>query len=193
LHLLLATGMVLALPGCWWLQLAGRPPDGGRLAAWRLERLGVVTFADATYQGVGPRVARTFAQALADALGRERAVLVAAPPPDVGFLGVGQAQRLGGAHRLDGLVTGQVLAHGVSAADAHARVVVGVRLLDANRGSIIWSRTVAGRASVPDAPTPEAGLELSAARAAKELIDDLLAPPSDAGRLVRRGVRRRGG
>jgi hypothetical protein len=193
LRLLLATGMVMALPGCWWLRLAGPSPDGGRLGAWRLERLGVVTFADATYQGVGPRVAGHFAQALAEALGRERAVLVATIPPDVGFLGVGQAQRLGAAHRLDGLVTGQVLAHGVSAADADARVVVGVRLLDANRGSIIWSRTVAGRASAPDAPTPEAGLELAAARAAKELIDDLLAPPSDAGRLVRRAVSRCGG
>jgi hypothetical protein len=193
LCLLLATGVVLALPGCWWLRLAGRTPDGGRLGAWRLERLGVVTFADATYQGVGPRVTRHFAQALADALGRERAVLVATTAPDVGFLGVGQAQRLGSVHRLHGLVTGQVLAHGVPAADADARVVVGVRLLDANRGSIIWSRTVAGRVGAPDAPTPEAGLELAAARAAKELIDDLLAPPSDAGRLVRRAVRRCGG
>ncbi|MEB3328850.1 MAG: hypothetical protein VKQ33_06420 [Candidatus Sericytochromatia bacterium] len=183
-HLGLTAAMLLVLPGCWWLGAGLRPIAGSRLGAWGLERLGVVNFTDATYQGVGPRVAGLFAQALAGALGAGRVVWVVTSAPDVGLLGVGQARRLGGAHRLDGLVTGRVLAHSVTAPQAEARVVVGVRLLDANRGSIIWSLTVAGRAGVPDARTPEAGLELAAARAAKELIDDLLAPPPDAGGLA---------
>ncbi|MEB3222310.1 MAG: hypothetical protein VKS61_09560 [Candidatus Sericytochromatia bacterium] len=172
--------LLLSLTGCWWLRGVPAPPDGSRLGAWQLSRLGVVTFADATYQDAGPRVGRLFAEALAASLGASRAVLLATGGADVGFIGVGQAQRLGTSHGVDGLVTGQVLVHGPEGEAPGASVVVGVRLLDANRGSIIWSRTVAGHAGAPEAATLDANLELAAARAAKELIDDLLAPPPDA-------------
>jgi hypothetical protein len=148
-----------------------------------MERLGVVTFADATYQGLGPHVTKLFARALAEALGDERVALLATTGADVGFVGVGQAQRLARPRQLHGLVTGQVLAH--ARGPSGARAVVGVRLLDANRGSIIWSRTVTGRTGATDTSTPNADLDMACTRAAKELINDLLAPPPDAAGGVR--------
>lgn len=174
-----------ATSGCWWMKPAvpERPePPRSRLAAWSLARVGVVAFGDATHQAVGPRVAASFQRELARRLGEDRIVAVAGAAGDVGLLGVGQAQRLGKGHGVDGLVTGQVLFYAHQRRQGRVLVTVALRLLDANRGSIIWSRTATGQASIrdPSAPALDAAYDEATTRAAKEFIDDLLAPPPQA-------------
>lgn len=175
---LLALALAVPLSGCWLLRPRGA--DGGsRLAAWRIERLAVVPFADATYQGVGGRVSSIVAEALAARLGAASVTSLTTTDPDIGFIGVGQAQRLGKGAGVQGLVVGQVLAHGETPAREAVRVVLGLRLLDATRGSIIWTRTVPGTVGVSATSPREAALDRATALAAKEFIDDLSAPAPD--------------
>lgn len=199
----LALAAVLALSGCWlWQKATPQQPDppGSRLAAWSLDRLGVVEFGDVTHQNVGMRHTMIFQRELGQRVGPDR-IVFAAPPADttaaqrkeyVGLVGIGTARKLGATHQVDGLVAGNVLAHAWQRRQARILVTVAVRLLDANRGSIIWSRTATGAASVRDASSAqlEAGYDEAITKAAKEFIDDLLASPSQA-RATRDGDRRR--
>lgn len=191
-HFLSRSGLLLACllvahatGGCWWMRQPApeRPePPRSRLAAWRFEKVGVVAFGDATHQAVGGRVAGAFRRELTRRLGEEHIVAVVGGGGDVGLLGVGQAQRLGKAFGVDGLVTGQVLSYAHQRRQARILVTVALRLLDARRGSIIWSRTASGAASIRDssAPALDAAFDEATTRAAKEFIDDLLAPPPQA-------------
>lgn len=197
-HALAAVLVAQAIAGCWWMKPAvpeAPAPPASRLAAWRFGKVGVVAFGDVTHQAVGGRVAGAFRRELAGRLGEEKVVAVEGGQADVGLLGVGQAQRLGRTFGVDGLVTGQVLFYAYQRRQARILVTVALRLLDANRGSIIWSRTATGAASIrdPSAPALEAAYDEATNRAAKEFIDDLLAPPSQAnapGRRDPRGRRR---
>lgn len=193
LILMLALSAALALNGCWlWQKAAPKPPDppGSRLAAWAIDRLGVVEFGDVTHQAVGMRHTTIFMRELGRRVGPER-VTFAGPPAEstvggrkefIGLVGIGTARKLGATHHVAGLVAGNVLAHAWQRRQARVLVTVAVRLLDANRGSIIWSRTATGAASVRDASSTqlEAGFDEATTRAAKEFIDDLLASPPQA-------------
>lgn len=195
-HVLAAVVVAQAVGGCWWMKPAAPEapaPPASRLAAWRFARVGVVAFGDVTRQAVGGRVAGLFRRELAGRLGEETVVAVEGERADVGLLGIGQAQRLGRAFGVDGLVTGQVLYYAYQRRQARILVTVALRLLDANRGSIIWSRTATGAASIrdPSAPALEAAYDEATTRAAKEFIDDLLAPPPQASAPGDRGPRGR--
>ena len=197
-HFVFRSGLALACllaiqatGGCWWMRQPApeRPePPSSRLAAWRFDKVGVVAFGDATHQAVGPRVAGAFRRELEGRLGAGRIVAVEGSDADVGLLGVGQAQRLGRFFGVDGLVTGQVLSWAHQRRQSRILVTVALRLLDANRGSIIWSRTATGVASIREssALALDAAFEEATTRAAKEFIDDLLAPPPQADRPGRR-------
>ncbi|MEB3196031.1 MAG: hypothetical protein VKP62_02400 [Candidatus Sericytochromatia bacterium] len=170
-----AVALPLLLSGCWWLRvLPFHPHANTRVSQWGLNRLAVVDFADATFQGMGARVAAGFADELRQAFGPFAVVAIAGQGPDVGLLGIHQARRLGAQHHVDALLTGQVLAFRRADPVVGCELVVALRLLDANRGSIIWSRTADGRTGPALAVDQQD--QAATALAAKEFLDDLLAP-----------------
>jgi hypothetical protein len=176
--------MALSTSGCWWLREAppakDRPPIG--MAARGLSRLGVVTFGDATNQQLGSSVTAVFRQELATGVGKEwvRAEALDEPPlgpRPVGFIGVSQAQQLGRLNRVDGLLSGQVLAHQYQRGLGRVWVSVSLRLLEANRGTIMKSGSATGTAPVRSPHDINASFDVATHLAAKEFIHDLLGSP----------------
>ena len=180
LHLVLLSGvMALVCSGCWWFRQA---PPPGRLAVWEVRRLAVVNFADATGQDIGQRVSQTFQGELANALGKEwvRHHQLEAPPsapPPVGLIGISQAQQLGRLNQVDALLSGQVVVYQWQQSQGRVWVTVRLRLLETQRGTILWSRTATGTAPVQQPSELNAGFNVATRLAAKEFIDDLLVTP----------------
>jgi hypothetical protein len=171
----------LVTSGCWWLSRIFGPPT--RLSAWSIERVGVVQFTDLTNHGAGKHVADVFRRELAAAWGEDRVRPVSGPDNAVGLIGIGQAQQLGKSNGVEALLTGQVLAFGRQPRSGRVWVSVSLRLLEAGRGSIIWSRNATGTTSVADDASPtafDAALDVATVLATKEFIHDLLAPPTQA-------------
>jgi hypothetical protein len=188
---LLSLFLVLAPSGCWWLRQAPPPdrpnPSQARLAKWGVSRLAVVEFSDATRQNVGTRVADTFRNEMAIALGKEwvrlNTMTMPAGPQPVGLIGVSQAQQLGRLNDVNGIVSGQVLAYHYQRKTGRVWVSVSLRLLETTRGTIIWSRNATGMASVrADQPITEdelnSGYNVAIRLAAKEFIHDLVGNPT---------------
>jgi hypothetical protein len=172
-RMVLVLGVALTTSGCWWLDRFFQPPT--RLAAWKVERIGVVPFSDGTATGAAPRVTEGFRLALARAIGPERVRTVTGLE---GLIGIGQAQQAGRSAGVDALLTGHMLAYGRQPRLGRVWVVVSLRLLEAGRGSIIWSRNATGTYPVGDEADPNAALDVATELAAKELTHDLLVPPT---------------
>lgn len=157
------------LDGCAWLGRFFHGPEPiSRLQAWNVHRLGVVKFADGTNQGAGDRVTRIFQATLAASLGSDNVRL--ASGNDTGLIGVGQALKISRLLDVDALLTGQVVAFDPQPRQGRAWVSVSTRLLEAGRGSIIWSRNTTGHV-----PLSDLALNAATELAAKELLHDFTA------------------
>lgn len=191
--LLLSTAMALATSGCWWLQKqpveqptptpmpTPSPPAHG-LVAKGIITVGIVSFGDATNQGVGQRVAGVFRETLSAALGREwvRQHDLSEPPGaprPIGFIGISQAQQLGRLNQVDGLLSGQVLAYQWQRPQGRVWVSVSLRLLEAARGTIIWSRNAKGTFPARSPAELDHGFNEATHLAAKEFVHELLGSP----------------
>ena len=178
---MLSSVLALATSGCWWFRQGPpapeRPPQG--LTVRGISKLGVVPFGDATNQGVGPRVTRIFRQQMGDTIGKEwvrQTDLVEPPqgPRAIGFIGVSQAQQLGRLNQVDGLLSGQVLAYHWQRSLGRVWVSVSLRLLEASRGTIIWSRNARGTFPARSPAELDDGFNEATHIAAKEFVHDLL-------------------
>lgn len=168
------------LAGCWSVRtFVPGSPSNTRLAWWHVNTLGVVTFEDATYQGVGKETASLFADTLAYETWPKRVRPINTRPPEIGFLDIGQTRRIGRLQQSQALVTGRVMLYSWDENTRVAEIVVAARLLETDRGSIIWSRTVSGRSQSSVFLPPDRNNEFrhATALAAKEFSRDLLAPP----------------
>lgn len=193
LRLLLSLTLAQALTGCWGLQFF-RPwvPGNSRLAAWNYHHLGVATFDDATFQATGEKTAHIFTETLARELGGVSVKHLSTRPPDVGFFDFGQTKKVSRAYGVQGILTGRVMLHQWDPRERIAEIVVASRLMDGDRGFIIWARTVTGRSQAPPLVIVDRKAEFrrATASAAKELVDDLLAPPVQNAFLPDGGERR---
>lgn len=179
--LLLSSLLAISTSGCWWLRQGPaapeRPPTA--LAARGVSHLGVVTFGDATNQQLGDRVTDVFRLEMAQAVGKDWVRLqdLDEPPQGprpIGFIGVSQAQQLGKLNKVDALLSGQVLAYQWQRSLGRVWVSVSLRLLEATRGTIIWSRNATGTYPTRSSAELDAGFNEATHLAAKEFVHDLL-------------------
>ncbi|MNS21766.1 hypothetical protein D3C72_535360 [compost metagenome] len=167
--------------GCWWLRQEARTPERpvSKLAPRGISTLGVVPFGDATLQHVGTRVSEVFRTTMVTAIGKEwvrQQDLIEPPsgPKPIGFIGISQAQQLGRLNGVDGLLSGQVLAYEYQRPQGRVWVSVSLRLLEATRGTIIWSRNAKGTFPARTSAEKDDGFNAATHLAAKEFVHDLL-------------------
>lgn len=178
--LLLSSALALATSGCWWFRQEPPAPERpSGITVRGISRLGVVTFGDATHQGAGKRVTEVFRQEIDRAIGRDwvRLTDLEEPPQSpraIGFIGISQAQTLGRLNRVDGLLSGQVLAYHWQPSLGRVWVSVSLRLLETSRGTIMWSRNAKGTFPARSPAELDDGFNAATHLAAKEFVHDLL-------------------
>lgn len=171
----LVLGALVLLPGCAaWFQ--GGPRPKLELEAQGIRRLAVVEFADLTPQRIPSELSRIFGQTLQERLGSR---VLAGPLPRPGPRLAGswlKAEAL--AKGVDGFVTGTVTGYQIQAAEGRVCVTMTVRLLDANSGSILWSKHSIAFAPIVSPVAPEDAFRQAIVNAAKEFAHDFLPPSS---------------
>jgi hypothetical protein len=179
--LLLSVTLAFTTSGCWWLRQEARTPERpvSKLASRGISTLGVVPFGDATLQHVGKHVSDVFRTTMVSAIGKEwvrQQDLIDPPggPKPIGFIGISQAQQLGRLNGVDGLLSGQVLAYEYQRPQGRVWVSVSLRLLEATRGTIIWSRYAKGTFPARTPAEKDDGFNAATHLAAKEFVHDLL-------------------
>lgn len=170
---------LLTTGGCF--ALWGRPPaedEPLRLRGAAVRTLALVPLEAAP--GLEPAAAR-FATALrsglASRLGEKRLADGAPIATWRGYLGVAQAAQAGTLTGADALLTGRVIAWSRQARPPRVWVSAGLRLLAAERGSIIYTHDATATVPHPPAGDLNAAFDLALHLATQEFIDGLLGTP----------------
>jgi hypothetical protein len=173
----LILGLLLLLPGCAaWLQGFGGPRAKMELEAQGIRRVAVVEFADLTLQRVPRDLSRIFGQTLQERLGSR---VLAGPLPRPGpRLASSWLKAEARAKGVDGFVTGTVTGYQVQKAEGRVCVTMTVRLLQADSGSILWSKHTIAFVPIESPAAPEEAFRQAVVNAAKEFAHDFLPPSS---------------
>lgn len=173
----LLLGALLLLPGCAaFFQGQSGPRAKVELDAQGIQRLAVVEFADLTKQRVSWDLSRIFSQTLNERLGA-RVLEKPLPRPGTKLAGSwlkAEARSKG----VDAFVTGTVTGYQAQPADGRVCVTMTVRLLEANTGSILWSKHTLAFVPIESPVAPEEAFRQAIVNAAKEFANDFLPPSS---------------
>lgn len=173
----LILGALLLLPGCAALLRGFQPPQAKvDLEAQGIRRVAVVEFADLTQKRIATDLSRLYAQALKERLGN---LVLTGPVPRPGAKLAGSwLKAQGKAKGVEAFVTGTVTGYQAQPEENRVCLSMTVRLLDAETGSILWSKHTLAFAPLIPGIAPEDAFREAIAKAAKEFAHDFQPPSS---------------
>ncbi len=173
----LLLGLVLLMTGCAaFFQGYGGPKAKVELEAQGIHRVAVVEFADLTQKKVSWDLSRIYGQALKERLGD---LVLDGPLPRPGPKLAGSWLKAEArAKGVEGFVTGTVTGYQAQPEAGRVCVTMTVRLLEAQTGSIVWSKHSIAFVPLSSPIAPEDAFRQAIVNAAKEFAHDFLPPSS---------------